>query len=176
MDVDVELRADAPDLLPRDLKDEFEEWSFEQRRAIRKWFEETQRISEERRAPIREWERKREDFERRSKRGPLEWSPRLHDPGPKPSPLEIPEPPRPVIEQSPRLAAAVAEAEAKWKTIDGLTDEVREWLKEWVEDLSQELQKNGYDEIEYRESDQAIIDHFEANEYEFTKEGERYRR
>lgn len=176
MYVDAELRGEAPDLLSEERREEFEGWSREVRRATRAWFDETQRIFEERMKPVRTWERLKEDFDRRRERGPREWSPRLKDPGPKPAPLEIPEPPRPVIEQPPGLAAALAEAETRWKAIYELVEEFREWLKEWVESVSHELEKIGYEEIAYRESDEAIIDHFEANEYEFTKDGERYRR
>jgi hypothetical protein len=41
-------------------------------------------------------------------------------------------------------------------------------------DLCKDLEKQGYEEIEYQFSDECIIEDIQANEYEFTEEGNIY--
>ena len=48
---------------------------------------------------------------------------------------------------------------------------VRGKLEDLYIDICNNLEKQGYDEIEYRLSDECIIENIQCNEYEFTKEG-----
>jgi len=57
------------------------------------------------------------------------------------------------------------------KNINEAVDDVRLKLEQIYYDVCKELEKRGYEEIEYQLSDEAIILTIEANEYEFTKEG-----
>lgn len=52
-----------------------------------------------------------------------------------------------------------------------LIKELDDLLSEAVKDISHELEKMGYAEIEYQTSFEAFKDSCEANEYEFTEEG-----
>jgi hypothetical protein len=59
-------------------------------------------------------------------------------------------------------------------TPDKISD-FEEYLKADVTDISRELEKIGYADIEYRQSEEYIKDIFEANEYEFTVDGKFFR-
>lgn len=176
MSVDVELRGDVFELMPEELREQEREWQAEVRRRMRAWLDEIHRIDHASAAPIEEWARMRREFETRHKKGPHEWSPRLRDPGPKPQPLDLPKPPKPEVPMPPALETAMPAYEAEWATLEALVDDFREPLEEWVVKTSADLEKIGYDEIEYRQSKEAILEHFRNNEYEFTKDGERQRR
>lgn len=52
-----------------------------------------------------------------------------------------------------------------------LVKRFEEYVKADVKDISKELEKTGYAEMEYKESEEYIADLFEANEYEFTEDG-----
>lgn len=52
-------------------------------------------------------------------------------------------------------------------------DDIDTYMKQAVKDICHELEKTGYDEIEYINSDEYIADHLDANSYEFTRAGER---
>jgi len=56
-----------------------------------------------------------------------------------------------------------------------LLDEFATFLGEDVKKMSKELEKIGYQEIEYRQSEEAIAEMLIANEYEFTADGRRFR-
>ena len=49
---------------------------------------------------------------------------------------------------------------------------MQDYVDELLKDISRDVAKVGYAEIEYQESDEAIIETFEANEYRFTQEGD----
>ena len=51
--------------------------------------------------------------------------------------------------------------------------EIEEHIQERVKEISRELEKFGYDDIEYRTSDEAVIEFIEANEYDFNEGGYR---
>lgn len=72
------------------------------------------------------------------------------------------------------LREAVDQGEARWEAIETLTNEIEEWLIQWVKDVSRELEKIGYAEIEYRQSDESIIESFNANEKQFLEDGEEF--
>jgi hypothetical protein len=52
-----------------------------------------------------------------------------------------------------------------------VVEEVQQELREIYIDLCNDLENQGYKEIEYQLSDEAIIENLIANEYEFTEEG-----
>lgn len=54
-----------------------------------------------------------------------------------------------------------------------LVEELEAEIADDVKDVSRELEKIGYDEIEYRTSDEVVADNIRANEYEFNATGER---
>jgi len=58
--------------------------------------------------------------------------------------------------------------------IDEVINKVKEKLEDLYINLCKDLEKQGYDEIEYQASDEAIIETIIANEYEFTIEGNRF--
>lgn len=51
--------------------------------------------------------------------------------------------------------------------------ELTNCLQDLVKELSKKLEKIGYEEIEYQDSDEVVDDNIRANEYKFTKEGKR---
>jgi len=55
--------------------------------------------------------------------------------------------------------------------ISDVVDIVRGQLEDIYTDLCGELETRGYNEIEYRLSDECIIENIQCNDYEFTKEG-----
>jgi hypothetical protein len=61
------------------------------------------------------------------------------------------------------------------KPTSELIKEFQSDLEEDVKDISRELEKIGYAEIEYRQSEEYIADMFEANDFEFTEDGRRFR-
>ena len=57
------------------------------------------------------------------------------------------------------------------ENINNVVDIVRGELEDLYVDICSNLEKQGYDEIEYQLSDECIIEDIQCNEYEFTKEG-----
>lgn len=93
--------------------------------------------------------------------------------GPKPEPLDIPDPLPETIKPSPQLQAAMDKAALEWKRLEDLMPPFETFMEQWVKDTSKELEKIGYDEIEYRTSDEYIEEFFNANEFEFDVDGDR---
>jgi len=60
------------------------------------------------------------------------------------------------------------------KRIDEVCAKVEELLQEIYMDLCSTLEKNGYAEIEYQDSDEAIMEDIKVNEYEFEEDGTHY--
>jgi len=58
--------------------------------------------------------------------------------------------------------------------IDLVIDKVREKLEDLYMDLCKDLENQGYQDIEYQRSDEAISENLIANEYEFTENGSIY--
>lgn len=58
--------------------------------------------------------------------------------------------------------------------IESVVEKVREKLENIYVDLCKDLEKRGYAEIEWQNSDEYIEEEIKANEYEFTKEGNRF--
>lgn len=112
---------------------------------LRDWELETNRVE-------REWEQAT-----RGRRGVLDWFPGK------------PEAPK----LSSRVRRAKERAEKKVADLEALIPELEKAVEEWVKQLSRDLEKMGYEEIEYRGSSDAIAEYFQANEWKFTAEGER---
>lgn len=55
--------------------------------------------------------------------------------------------------------------------LDEVLNEVEELLKDEVVELSREFERIGYEEIEYKNSDEYIIESIIVNEYEFMEDG-----
>lgn len=177
MTVELELHGDVQDLLPKDLHDEWREWSFERRRIMSAWGHEKWAVHERNMAPVRDWERRIETW-RKSGGTSRDWSPRRYsefrNPGPKPMPGTEPEPTEPVFPMPDHLQAAIADLDPKWKAIEALITPFEEWLENWIKGVSKELEKVGYEEIEYRRSDDAIADYFRDRDTQFLEDGEEF--
>lgn len=178
MTVELELGGDVPDLLPKDLHEEWSEWWHEHRRIMSRWGHEKWAVNERNMAPIRDWERRLEAW-RKSGGTSRDWSPRrssqFRNPGEKPMPGTEPEPPQPVFPMPEHLQAALAGLDQKWKAIEALMTPFEEWLEQWVKDVSKELEKLGYEEIEYRRSDEAIAERFRNRDAQFLEDGEEFK-
>lgn len=176
MTVDLELRGSVEDLLPRDLLERYRYWEMERRSVFSRWGSERYNVQQRNMQPIRDWERHVEEWKRRDI-NVKDWSPRdprFKPPGPKPPIGTEQDPPEPVFPMPEDLAAAIAAKQQDWKTIETLTDKYREWLEEWVKNVSRELEKLGYEEIEYRQSDEAIAEYFRNRDAQFLEDGEEF--
>jgi hypothetical protein len=58
--------------------------------------------------------------------------------------------------------------------IDKLEEVAEKAFKGYVEDFCYELKRGGYEEMDYYDSDEYVDENIINNEYEFTKEGERW--
>ncbi len=58
--------------------------------------------------------------------------------------------------------------------IDLVINKVREKLEDLYMDLCKELEKNGYSEIEFQDSDECISENLISNDYDFTEDGKMY--
>jgi hypothetical protein len=56
--------------------------------------------------------------------------------------------------------------------IEEVVGKVEDKLRELYLSLCKELEKQGYDEIEFQNSDECIVDLLEANDYEFLEDGQ----
>lgn len=56
--------------------------------------------------------------------------------------------------------------------IERLTHKLTEIIREQVKEISHKFEKAGYEEIEYKSSDEVISENIIANDYEFTEDGE----
>lgn len=106
-------------------------------------------VPKEMRRQVESWQSRMEDLPRR---GPKEW--------------------RPGIGIPKNIQKLIGEAEGKFKAAETMVGDFERFLDEWVKETSRELEKMGYDEMDYRQSDEAIIEFLDANEYEFDEEGE----
>jgi hypothetical protein len=59
----------------------------------------------------------------------------------------------------------------EYENIENIAQNVLHKLQDIYIDICSNLEKQGYDEIEYQLSDECIIEDIQCNEYEFTKEG-----
>lgn len=169
MDVEVNLDVNFVDLVPREMQDEVLRY-LEIKGNLYATFEREKYVAErERDRPILEWRLRMEKWKRTRELGPKEWRPK---PGPQPPPAEVPEPSFALPDAPPGVPEAITKAEAEWAVLDKLVSSFQEYLEEWVQNVSRELEKLGYDEIEYQEADEQIIEMIEANDYEFLEDGD----
>lgn len=162
----VEISFDAPsmeELIPKKMYEQMTDWQVQKAAGIRAYRNQCYQIDKERVKPFTEWI----EFKRGMSNGVLAWVP---DP---PDDLDIPYPDKPAeIVEPARFVAAREKAEAKVKEMETEINEIEEDVREYVKDVSRELEKMGYEEIEYRGSDEVIIDTIEANDYTFTEDGD----
>lgn len=170
MSVEVEVIGSELDLLPEKIRADARKWKDEKEYRLMNWMRDKSEILYRRNEPIREWNKRMDERSSQMKRGPKEWRPKI---GPMPEPLDIPIPPEPVFDIPTRLQRMIDQATADFAAIDPLVNEFEEFISEWVKNTSKELEKLGYDEIEYRQSDEQIIEFLEANDYEFDEEGDK---
>jgi hypothetical protein len=174
MTVEVKVTEDITSLFPEGIRNELSEWEYQRSQAYEEYRRQWAAVRERNQAPIREYEHLLQEWMRHGGSTPQDWSPRFRKPEAKPAPLTEPYPPEPVVPKPPHLQAALDQAEARWKEIETLANSFKEWLTQWVKDVSRELEKTGYAEIEYRGSDEAIIEFFNGNEWEFLEDGDRW--
>jgi hypothetical protein len=175
MDMEIELHGGPEDLVPDKLRDEMQEWQRDRSRLFERWHGKVAEIQRQRMAPVIEWERRRGEWEKKRGTGPKEWAP--GSPGPwKPTPFDIPLPPRPEDPSEPeKLKDAREKAEQEWTELESLVHEFEAHLKEHVDDVAGDLAEIGYAEIEYRTGDEGIAEFFMANEWRFLEDGVRLR-
>lgn len=111
----------------------------------------------EERARYRQWEVKTQ--RRLPKEGPKEWRPKHTEP--------FEARPRP-----PRFRKAEERARAKTAFMEKEAEELQAEIQDLVEDMSWRLEKMGYGEIEYWDSEEYLTEMADANDYKFSKEGE----
>jgi hypothetical protein len=176
MSVELFPQTDPYYYIPGSLRDEYWNFDHDKQRLDAEWNEQVYRAQQAALQPVKEWEFQIREWEKRFS-APQEWSPRHPHPGPKPDPApQTPIlPQKPVLEPSARLRKAIEKAAVHLKQVEDLATTFREWLEKWVQGLSRDLEKIGYEEIEYRRSDEAILDLFQGNDWRFDEEGERVR-
>lgn len=184
MDVEIGTYAVEEDVArPEDLK-RVEEWEDERHEIMERWRADYAKAKEESLAPVREWEERKARREAeiahwraRRGRGPKAWLPGEPAPfdEPKPAPLSMPVPPEPGITEPPDVEAARTRVQNAWKALEELTEEFRTYLDERIKEISREMEKNGYEEIEYHSSDEYITEMLENRDWEFLEDGRRYR-
>lgn len=75
------------------------------------------------------------------------------------------------VELSVDIRDREALAEGDEALIEQMSNEFEKDLADDVKDMSKELEKEGYEEIEYQHGDENVAEIAEANEYEFLKSG-----
>lgn len=169
MEVEIELAVNFVDLVPDDLRGPVLDYLSAKEYANSRHFQAMYDWNEARMKPIRDWQRRKDEREQLMRKGPKEWKPPI---GPRPKESESgPEPVLRLPEVSPEVLGATEKAEADWKTLDEMTAKFREYLDSWVKDTSRELEKLGYSEIEYAQSNEQLIETIEANDLEFYEDG-----
>lgn len=179
MSVETELTGDAYSLLT---PPEFKQWeAFNLRKDHVDWENEGRKALYQRalKDPLYEYERRRKQWEAKRGTGVKAWIP---DPPPRPpDPGEVPEPPEllpdPVMPK--RLERAIEWAEEQWTRIETtLANEFEKYLDERITEISRELEKMGYSEIEYHSSDEYIREELENSpsyeDLEFNEDGTFY--
>jgi hypothetical protein len=129
-----------------------------------------------RNAPVYEWQARALAWERRQGRvireGKQDWSPREgRGPGPKPAPLDIQIPPG--IEEPELLLVARLDAEKAYEGLYQKGEEFRTWLEERVKEISREMEKAGYSEIEHHQSDEFLAERLEDMDWTYQEDGTR---
>lgn len=174
MDVEIEVTGEEMDLVPEKYREEVTKFYNEKQFAFEDWEHAKRTIEHERNTPIREWNKRMDERSRMLKRGPKEWRPAMNPP--RPQPLDLPYPPEPDLDIPVRIQRMMDQAVRTFADLSGeagghLLNDFQAFIQEWVRDTSRELEKIGEGEMEYRQSDEAITEFLEANEYTFDEEG-----
>lgn len=184
MDVEVETYATEEDLARKEDLELIGEWEDERHEKMERWRMEYAKAREESLAPVREWEERKarreaewKRFEARRGRGPKAWLPGAPAPfdEPKPAPLPIPLPPEPVIIGPPDVEAARTRVANAWKEFEELVAAFTAHLEDRIKEISREMEKNGYEEIEYHSGDEYITEMLENRDWEYLEDGRRHR-
>jgi len=165
MGVDVESGSGPEDILSMDDRAILDRWE----NAVGRRSSEQRDAERARDAPIAEW---RQEIERhRSRRGRLkqDWRP---GPGPQPPPLDIPVPPD--LEVPDDVKAIHDEMSRLQQDLDRQLEEFRQYLAERVKEISKELEKNGYAEMEYHQGEEYALERLENMDWEYLEDGKRY--
>lgn len=174
MDIEIQNFSREEELIPKDLRKRVDEWENWREEILDKWRREREAVVEKNWAPVRAWEDAVESFGRKIAQGPREWTPR--GPGQKPEPLKNPLPPEPVILVPEWVKEAREKAEADYLVIENEIKEFEKYLGERIEEIAREMEKNGYDEMDYHRKDEYITEILENNDWEYLKTGERWER
>lgn len=168
MAVEVVSDVDADAFLPKRLLDRYQEWVYESRHRVQV----RHRVAYDRAAPLRAWQREvdrwREEMEQKHYRK-QDWSPRVPSPPEKPQELDLEMPE--LLEMPADIKAAFAQAEQDFAQFNKDLDAFQEYLTERVQEISRELEKMGYDEIEYHSSDAYIGERLEVDDEEYRENG-----
>jgi hypothetical protein len=179
MSIETELTGDAYSLLtPGELK-QYESWNLRNEDID---YENQKRKTQYQRAlkdPLYQYEQRLSEWKIKRGTGVKAWIP---DPPPQPpTSIEVPEPPKllpePVMPK--RLKRAIEWAEEQWTQIETtLANEFENYLDERIKEISRELEKNGYAEIDYHSSDECIREELENSpsyaDLEFNEDGTFY--
>jgi hypothetical protein len=60
-----------------------------------------------------------------------------------------------------------------WTEWEAIIDQVENGMKQYMQDVSRDIERIGYAELEYQQSDEVVDDAILANEYEFDERGNR---
>lgn len=171
MDVEIEVTGDEMDLVPEKHRENVRRFYRQKMNVFDEWQYRKRNIEDERNAPIREWNKRMDERSRQMKKGPKEWRP---SPGPRPPPLDLPIPLEPDIDIPVGIQRMMDKAVRTFNEMnEHIINDFQTFVSEWVKDTSRELEKMGYGEMEYRQSDENIIEFLDANEFEFDEDGEK---
>lgn len=174
MSVEVELTGTEEDLVPKEHRDLVHRFFMESRDAMEEWHRARERVERAMSAPHYEWDKLRRERSELPNKGPKEWRPAFNKP--EPEPLDLPMPPEPKIQAPAHIKRMMAAATQKFSELEAESsqtlNELEKFIHDWVKDTSKELEKMGYDEIEYQQSDEFIIEFLDGNEYEYDEDGE----
>lgn len=171
MNVEIEVTGEEMDLVPEKHRREVSRFYENKQDAFAQWQHAKREVDENRLAPIREWQRRMRARDEMLKRGPKEWRPAMNPA--RPQPLDLPYPPEPSLDIQIRIQRMLDQAVRTWNELnEHIANDFETFVSDWVKGTSRELEKIGYDEMDYRQSDEAIIEFLDGNEFEFDEEGE----
>ena len=179
MEVELEVTGNPEDLIPDPVGREYMDWEFNNRASQRHWAEEKYRIMQARRNPIAYWEEQKAKWEQRKLRpfkgekSPKAWAP--GEPGPMPAELNLEIPPQPSQEMPAYLQAAFDKASGEWHVIEVHIPEFEYHLKERIQEISREMEKSGYGEMDYFRSREFMEQRIEDRGWKFLEDGKPYK-
>ena len=170
MEVEVDSDIREEDLLSRRQQAVLEEWQH----AVSQRFSEIRAAEAERNRPLQEWNRGAEAWKRaRERLRKQDWRPGLPsspEPRPQPADVVVPE----MLAVPPEINALNAEMKSRYDAFEAKLEEFRTYLDERVKEISRELEKTGYAEIEYHSGEEYARERLENTDWEYLEDGERY--